>query len=71
MVKQNDATTHFCKWNYSIIEQRFKIFLNWPPRSREMTPLDYFFFNYVESHIYNYNPQSFLKKENGHLRSQI
>jgi hypothetical protein len=32
--------------------------VNWPPRSCDLTPLDYFLWGYVKSQVYKNNPQS-------------
>ena len=32
--------------------------MNWPPRSCDLTPLDYFFWEYVKSVVYVDKPQS-------------
>ncbi|GFU22972.1 uncharacterized protein TNCV_3946471 [Trichonephila clavipes] len=32
--------------------------VNWPPRSCDLTPLDYFLWGYVKSSVYAYKPQT-------------
>ena len=32
--------------------------LNWPPRSCDLTPLDFFLWGYVKDKVYADNPQS-------------
>ncbi|KZC04651.1 hypothetical protein WN55_00727, partial [Dufourea novaeangliae] len=32
--------------------------VNWPPRLRDLTPLDYFLWGYVKHQVYADNPQS-------------
>ncbi|KOC60424.1 hypothetical protein WH47_08494, partial [Habropoda laboriosa] len=32
--------------------------VNWPPRSRDLTPLDFFLWGYVKSLVYSNKPQT-------------
>ena len=32
--------------------------VNWPPRSCDLTPLDFFFWGYVKGEVYKSNPQT-------------
>ncbi|GFX96653.1 uncharacterized protein TNCV_244401 [Trichonephila clavipes] len=52
------------KSDFSVVQQRvshsFKCFqpVNWPPRSCDLTPLDYFLRGYVKSLVYADKPQT-------------
>jgi len=58
MFQQNDATCHTADVTMEILREQFGESLisrngphNWPPRSCDLTPLDYFLWGYVKSRI--------------------
>jgi len=63
--QQDGATPHFANETITLLRTKFpgRIIarngdVNWPPRSCDLTPLDYFLWGYVKSQVYKNNPQS-------------
>ena len=52
------------KFDYRIISRNGEV--NWPPRSCDLTPLDYFLWGYLKSKVYTNNPQTLQ-----HLKDNI
>ncbi|GFX37616.1 putative transposable element [Trichonephila clavipes] len=71
--QQDDATYHTARATYDLLKDKFGDRLisrfgpvNWPPRSCDLTPLDYFLWGYVKSLVYTDKPQTL-----GHLEDNI
>ncbi|GFU76840.1 DUF4817 domain-containing protein [Trichonephila clavipes] len=71
--QQNGATCHTARATIYLLKDTFNDRLisrfghvNWPPRSCDLTPLDYFLWGYVKSLVYADKPQTF-----GHLEDNI
>ncbi|GFX63925.1 integrase catalytic domain-containing protein [Trichonephila clavipes] len=60
LLKENDLPP--CKWTMARILRLFMELtvrsVNWPPRSCDLTPLDYFLWGYVKSLVYADKPQT-------------
>ncbi|GFU38552.1 putative LOC100569746 [Trichonephila clavipes] len=63
--QQNSATCHTARATIDILKNTFGDHLisrfgpvNWPPRSCDLTPLDYFLWGYVKSLVYADKPQT-------------
>lgn len=61
--QQDDATCHTSNETLELIHEKFPDRLisrfgdvNWPPRSCDLTPLDYFLWGYVKDEVYKNNP---------------
>ncbi|GFT00995.1 putative DD41D transposase [Trichonephila clavipes] len=62
--QQDGATSHTARATIDLLKDTFGHRLisrfgpvNWPPRSRDLTPLDYFLWGYVKSLVYADKPQ--------------
>ncbi|GFX29861.1 transposable element Tc3 transposase [Trichonephila clavipes] len=65
VVQQDRATCHTARATIDILKDTFGDRLisrfgpvNWPPRSCDLTPLDYFLWGYVKSLVYADKPQT-------------
>ncbi|GFX73027.1 DDE_3 domain-containing protein [Trichonephila clavipes] len=63
--QQDGATCHTARATIDLLKDTFRDRLisrlgpvNWPPRSCDLTPLDYFLWGYVKSLVYADNPQT-------------
>lgn len=63
--QQDGATCHTADATMNILQQRFAGMVisrrgdvNWPPRSCDLTPLDFFLWGFLKSQVYANNPQS-------------
>ncbi|GFU91157.1 putative DD41D transposase [Trichonephila clavipes] len=63
--QQDGATCHTARATIHLLKDTFGDLLispfgpvNWPPRSCDLTPLDYFLWGYVKSFLYADNPQT-------------
>jgi len=63
--QQEGATCHTATDTINLLHTKFpgrvisrKGDVNWPPRSCDLTSLDYFLWGYVKSQVYKNNPQS-------------
>ena len=63
--QQDGATCHTATETIDLLKQKFgeSIFsrngpVNWPPRSCDLTPLDYFLWGYVKSLVYANKPKT-------------
>ncbi|GFS94062.1 transposable element Tc3 transposase [Trichonephila clavipes] len=63
--QQDDATCHTARATIDLLKDTFGDHLisrfgpvNWPPRSCDLTPLDYFLWGYVKSLVYADKPQT-------------
>ncbi|GFT29969.1 DUF4817 domain-containing protein [Trichonephila clavipes] len=63
--QQDGATCHTARATIDLLNDTFGDRLisrfgpvNWPPRSRDLTPLDYFLWGYVKSLVYADKPQT-------------
>ncbi|GFW25976.1 putative DD41D transposase [Trichonephila clavipes] len=63
--QQDGATCHTARATIDLLKDTFGDRLisrfgpvNWPPRSCDLTPLDYFLWGYVKSLVYADNPQT-------------
>ncbi|GFY05742.1 DUF4817 domain-containing protein [Trichonephila clavipes] len=63
--QQDGATCHTARATIDLLKDTFGDRLisrfgpvNWPPRSCDLTPLDYFLWGYVKSLVYAYKPQT-------------
>ena len=63
--QQDDATSHITTKTLNLLRTKFSdpiishnSAINWPSRSCDLTPLDYFLSGYVKDQIYADNPQS-------------
>ncbi|GFS73959.1 uncharacterized protein TNCV_108441 [Trichonephila clavipes] len=64
--QQDGATCHTARATINLLKDTFGDRLisrfgpvNWPPRSCDLTPLDYFLWGYVKSLVYADKPQTF------------
>ncbi|GFY26042.1 putative transposable element [Trichonephila clavipes] len=64
--QQDGATCHTARATIDLLKDKFGDQLisrfgpvNWPPRSCDLTPLDYFLWGYVKSLVYADKPQTF------------
>ncbi|GFT13802.1 putative LOC100569746 [Trichonephila clavipes] len=71
--QQDSATCHTARATIDLLKDTFGDRLisrfgpvNWPPRSYDLTPLDYFLWGYVKSLVYADKPQTL-----GHLEDNI
>ncbi|GFV38192.1 uncharacterized protein TNCV_710151 [Trichonephila clavipes] len=71
--QQDGATCHTARGTIDLLKDTFSDRLisrfgpvNWPPRSCDLTPLDYFLLGYVKSLVYADKPQT-----HGHLANNI
>ncbi|GFV77008.1 uncharacterized protein TNCV_690781 [Trichonephila clavipes] len=69
--QQDGATCHTARATIDLLKDTFgdrliSRFVNWPPRSCDLTPLDYFLWGYVKSLVYADKPQTL-----GHLEDNI
>lgn len=69
--QQDGATSHTCNATLEVVRERFgdwiitkRAFINWPPRSCDLTPLDYFLWGYVKSLVYANKPATLDALEN-------
>ncbi|GFS56293.1 hypothetical protein TNCV_2769541 [Trichonephila clavipes] len=74
--QQDGATCHTARSTIYLLKDAFGDRLisrfgpvNWPPRSCELTPLDYFLWGYVKSLVYADKPQK--PQTLGHLEDNI
>lgn len=65
--QQDGATCHTAKQTIMLLRSKFReriisrnSEINWPPRSCDLTPLDYFLWGYVKSKVYTNNPQTIV-----------
>ncbi|GFY11324.1 putative transposable element [Trichonephila clavipes] len=63
--QQDGATCHTARATIDLLKDTFgdRLFsrfgpVNWPPRSCDLTPLDYFLWSYVKSLVYADKPQT-------------
>lgn len=63
--QQDGATCHTADATMNILRERFEGMVisrrgdvNWPPRSCDLTPLDYFLWGFLKSQVYANKPQS-------------
>ncbi|GFX58578.1 uncharacterized protein TNCV_417571 [Trichonephila clavipes] len=63
--QQDDATCHTARATIDLLKDTFgdRLILrfgpvNWPPRSCDLTPLDYFLWSYVKALVYANKPQT-------------
>lgn len=63
--QQDGATCHTTRENIALLRRKFNGRLisrngdiNWPPRSCDLTPLDFFLWGYLKSRVYRNNPQT-------------
>lgn len=63
--QQDGATCHTANATLNLLKDKFgdwiisrRGFVNWPPRSCDLTPLDYFLWGYVKEQVYADNPQT-------------
>ena len=63
--QQDDVTCHTADATMHILDGRFEGMVisrrgdvNWPPRSCDLTPLDYFLLGFLKSQVYANKPQS-------------
>lgn len=63
--EQDGATCHTTRVTMDLLRGEFgEQFIsrlgpvNWPPRSCDLTPLDYFLWDYVKAHVYTDKPAS-------------
>ncbi|GFV17412.1 DUF4817 domain-containing protein [Trichonephila clavipes] len=75
--QQNGATCHTARATIDLLKDTFGDHLiscfrpvNWPPRSCNLTPLDYFLWGYVKSLVYAAKPQTLDHLEDN-IRSVI
>ncbi|GFX95944.1 DUF4817 domain-containing protein [Trichonephila clavipes] len=68
--QQDGATCHTARATIDLLKDTFGDRLisrfgpvNWPPRSCDLTPLDYFLWGYVKSLVYSDKPQTFYHLE--------
>ena len=73
--QQDGATSHFAKKTIELLKEKFNDRIisrnsgvNWPPRSCDLTPLDYFLWGYLKSQVYRNNPQSIHDLKDGIIR---
>ncbi|GFT92909.1 putative transposable element [Trichonephila clavipes] len=73
--QQDGATCHTARatidlWKYTLGDRLISRFgpVNWPPRSCDLTPLDYFLWGYVKSLVYADKPQTLDYLEDNILR---
>ncbi|GFW14112.1 putative transposable element [Trichonephila clavipes] len=73
--QQDGATCHTARATISLLKNTFgdRLILrfgpvNWPPRSCDLTPLDYFLWGYVKSLVYADKPQTLDHLEDNILR---
>ncbi|GFT17266.1 uncharacterized protein TNCV_4805931 [Trichonephila clavipes] len=66
--QQDGATCHTARATIDLLKDTFGDHLilrfgpvNWPPRSCDLTPLDYFLWSYVKSLVYADKPQTLEK----------
>lgn len=64
-LQQNGATCHTAHETIHLLEERFpdRIIsrnsdVNWPPRSCDLTPCDFFLWGFVKSHVYANAPRT-------------
>ncbi|GFS86100.1 DUF4817 domain-containing protein [Trichonephila clavipes] len=69
--QQDGATCHTARATINLLKDTFGDRLisrfgpvNWPPRSCDLTPLDYFLWGYVKSLVYTDKPQTLHHLEN-------
>jgi len=65
MFQQDDAPCHTAGVTMELLREQFGESLisrngvhNWPPRSCDLTPLDYFLWGYVKSRVYGNKPKT-------------
>lgn len=63
--QQDGATCHTSNATLNLLDEKFDGFvisrrgdINWPPRSCDLTPLDFFLWGYVKSLVYADKPQT-------------
>ncbi|GFT74138.1 uncharacterized protein TNCV_3708381 [Trichonephila clavipes] len=80
VVQQDGATCHTARATIDLLKDTFGDRLisrfgpvNWPPRSCDLTPLDYFLWGYVKSFVYADKPQTLDHLEDNirHVRHVI
>ncbi|GFU74021.1 hypothetical protein TNCV_1641471 [Trichonephila clavipes] len=82
--QQDGATCHTARATVDLLKDTFGDRLisrfgpvNWPPRSCDLTPLDYFLWGYVKSLVYADKPQTLdhlednIRRVNADIRSQM
>lgn len=77
MFQQDGATCHTANVTMDLLRQQFGESLisrngphNWPPRSCDLTPLDYFLWGYVKSKVYANKPKT-LDELEANIRATI
>lgn len=75
--QQDGATFHTAHRTIELLREKFPGRLlskggdqNWPPRSCDLTPLDFFLFGYLKSRVYANNPQT-LQQLKDNIRRAI
>ena len=63
--QQDESATHATQANRALMQEIFairviarRIDVNWPARSSDLTPLDFFLWDYAKDHVYEDNPQT-------------
>lgn len=63
--QQDGATSHTSRDTTALLREKFPGRLisrngdvNWPPRSCDLTPLDFFLWGYIKEKVYSNNPQT-------------
>lgn len=63
--QQDGATPHFANATITLLEEKFgesiisrNATVNWPPRSCDLTPLDFFLWGYLKSLVYENKPRT-------------
>ncbi|GFT00137.1 HSP70 family member 2, partial [Trichonephila clavipes] len=83
--QQDGATCHTARATIDLLKDtfgdrlisRFGLPVNWPPRSCDLTPLDYFLWGYVKSLVYADKPQTLdhlednIRRVNADIRTQM
>lgn len=72
--QQDGATSHTTQANRALLQEKFpgRIIsrladVNWPPRSCDLTPLDFFLWGYAKDRVYANSPQT-LDDLKGNIR---
>lgn len=73
--QQDGATPHFANQTIALLKEKFngRVIsrngdVNWPARSCDLTPLDFFLWGYVKSQVYKNNPHSINKLKDEIIR---
>ncbi|CAK9827801.1 hypothetical protein ANTRET_LOCUS5451 [Anthophora retusa] len=69
--QQNGATCHTSKETVALLKEMFngRVIsrggdINWPPRSCDLTPLDFFLWGFLKSKVYANNPKTIDELKN-------